>query len=111
MALVALRRSGLLRLLSHPRLTRVRRSLLHTSGDGGTARVVVEVVGEGGARRAEIADPRGQSHLTCAGATIAVERALNLDGAGTEPPGVRLPERHADLDGAMDALRAHGVEL
>lgn len=111
LALVTMRRSGLLRLLSHPRLTTIRRSLLHTSGNGGAARIVVEVVGESRARRAEILEARGQAHLTAVGATIAVERAVDLDGAGAEPPGLRLPEQHPDLDRALDTMRAHGVEI
>jgi saccharopine dehydrogenase-like NADP-dependent oxidoreductase len=111
LALVALRRGGVLRLLAHPRLTAVRRSLLRSSGDGGSARIVIEVAGAGGARRAEVGDPRGQSHLTAVGAAIAVERVLGLDGAGAEPTGVRLPEQHPDLDTALETLRAHGVEI
>lgn len=111
LALVAMRRSGLLGLLARPRFTKVRRALLYSSGQGGAARLVVEVTGQAGARRAEITDPRGQAHLTAVGATIAAERALDLDGAGAEPAGVRLPEQHPDIDRALELLRAHGVEI
>lgn len=111
LALVAMRRAGLLRLLSRPRMTRARRALLHTAGDGGSARLVVEVAGEAGVARGEVTDPRGQSHLTALGATIAAERVLGLDDAGPEPAGVRLPEQHPDPDLALELLRAHEVEV
>jgi saccharopine dehydrogenase-like NADP-dependent oxidoreductase len=109
--LVALRRSGILRALGHQRLDGVRRALLHQPGAGGAAELRIDVRGSEGARTVFVSDPTGQAHLTAAGATVAVERLLGLDGGPPEPAGVRFPEQHPDLDAALAALRAGGVRV
>lgn len=110
-SLRAMRTTGVLRALSSPRLAGLRRSLLHSSGDGGVARLSIDVDGAGGRASAQISDPEGQSHLTAVGATIAFERATGLDALGPEPAGARFPEQHPDLAAALDVLRAHGVTV
>lgn len=110
--LAALRRLGVLRALSHPRLTGLRRALLHQPGDGGTALVRIDLTTAAPATRTiHLSDPLGQSHMTAAGAVVAVERLLALDGAPPEPAGPRFPEQHPAPDAAIAALRASGVEV
>jgi saccharopine dehydrogenase-like NADP-dependent oxidoreductase len=109
--LQALRRTGALRLLAHPRLTAMRHSLLRSEGEGGTAQLVIEVSGSGHTIRATVSDPRGQSHLTAVGATIGLERLLGLDGAAQEPAGVRFPEQHPDPSRAIATMRGHGISV
>lgn len=109
--LVALRRTGILRALGHPRLDGVRRALLHQPGPGASAELRIDVRGRAGARTVFVSDPEGQAHLTGAGAAVAAERVLGLDGGPPEPPGVRFPELHPDPDTAVAALRAAGVTV
>lgn len=108
-ALAVMRRLGLLRLLASERLTPLRRSLLHRPGEGGPALARIDLAGPGGTRTIQIHDPAGQSHLTAVGALIALERALGLDGAPPEPPGVRFPEQMLEPERALATLRRHGV--
>jgi len=110
-ALVALRRAGVLRAVSHPRYARLRRALLHQPGSGDAAQVRIDLEGDGGARTVLLADPLGQSHLTAVGAAILVERVLGLDGGPPEPAGARFPEQHPDPAGATAVLRSCGVEV
>ncbi|MBJ7329752.1 MAG: hypothetical protein JHC95_07645 [Solirubrobacteraceae bacterium] len=110
-SMVGLRRVGALRALSHPRLTRIRHALLHQSGDGAGAQVRIDVHRETSTTTVHVADPLGQSHLTAAGALVAVERVLALDGAASEPEGARFSEQHPDPDGAVATLRACGVQI
>lgn len=110
-ALVALRRVGVLRAVSHPRYARLRRAVLHQPGAGDAAQLRIELEGDGGNRTILLADPQGQSHLTAAGAAILVERVLGLDGGPPEPAGARFPEQHPDPDAAVAALRSCGVEV
>jgi hypothetical protein len=111
LALQGLRLTGVLRLLAHPRLTRLRRRLLHSNGEGGTAQLVIDVTGPDRTVRAAVVDPRGQSHLTAVGAAIALERLLGLDGMPPEPSGVRYPEQHPSPSGVVDTLRDHGISI
>lgn len=110
-SLQAMRRSGVLRVLAHPRLTRLRRSLLHADGAGGTTRLAIRVRGAGGSVRGDLSDARGQAHLTALGATIGLERLLGLDSGPPEPPGVRFPEQHPGPEHAIATLREHGVRI
>lgn len=109
--LAALRRAGILGVLSHPRLTAVRRALLHQPGAGGDAQVRIDLAGEAVTRTVLLSDPLGQSHMTAAGAAIAIERVLGLDGRPPEPAGARFPEQHPEPDVAIAALRACGVQV
>jgi hypothetical protein len=130
--LAALRRLGILRAISGARFTGIRRALLHQPGDGGTAQVRIDLAwasggadgASGGAlgtrggelagattRTIHLSDPLGQSHMTAAGAVVAVERLLALDGAPPEPAGARFPEQHPAPAAAIATLRACGVAV
>lgn len=106
--LLALKRSGALRALGHPRLRRVRQTLLERSGAGDLCGFTV-AVGEAGAERAvDVLDARGQAHLTAVGAVLAAERVLGLAGAAP-PPGVSFPEQTPCPAADLAALAAAGV--
>lgn len=112
--LVALKRLGVIRLLSAERFTRLRRKLLfpQTASSQGTPTVVLATVrGEGAVVRASVVDRAGQSHLTALGAVIAAERALGLDGLAAAPAAVTFPEQHPRPQSALATLRQHGVEI
>ncbi len=110
-ALVGLRRAGILRLLARPQLTRARNALLHQAGNGAAAQMRIDVDGSDGRRSVHASDPQGQSHMTAAGAVLALERVLGLDGSPPEPAGARFPEQHPDLDRVVTTLRECGVEV
>ncbi|WP_257463106.1 saccharopine dehydrogenase family protein [Archangium lipolyticum] len=110
LAFQALRGLGLIHLLRGERFRGVRRALLRSSGQGGRAVVRIEVSSGGGSRTATLVDARGQAHLTAAGATLALERALGLDG-DAPPRGVAFPEQTPSPERALAALRSLGVEL
>ncbi|WP_342378611.1 saccharopine dehydrogenase [Myxococcus stipitatus] len=109
--MVLLQRLGILRLLQHPRLTPLRRSLLATQGTGGEAAWLADVEGAKGHTRIEVVDPKGQAHLTAVGALLGVERLLGLDGAPPPPPGVWFPEHEPRADETLATLRACGVQV
>jgi saccharopine dehydrogenase-like NADP-dependent oxidoreductase len=111
LALVALRRLGLLRALQSPRLAGIRRALFDASGPGGPVRLRVDVAGNETTSTAHVCDPSGQAHLTALGALIAVERVLGVDGGAPEPVGVRFPEQHPDLHQALRVLEDGGAQL
>ncbi len=106
--LVALKRSGALRALDHPRLGGVRRALLERSGEGDICGFTVSVTGGGPTRALDVLDPHGQAHLTGVGAALAAERVLGLAGAAL-PPGVSFPEQSACPTADVAALVAAGA--
>ncbi|NMO14577.1 saccharopine dehydrogenase [Pyxidicoccus fallax] len=110
LAFQALQGLGLFHLLRGERFRSLRRALLRGSGKGGRAVVHVEVSSPGGTRAATLVDARGQAHLTATGATLALERALGLDG-DAPPRGVAFPEQTPSPERALAALRSLGVEL
>ncbi|MFJ4986564.1 hypothetical protein ACIP9H_22505 [Streptomyces sp. NPDC088732] len=63
------------------------------------------------ARRTVVSDPRGQAHLTAAGAVIGVERVLGLDGGTPPPAGLVTAEGLIDAGRAVDRLRQFGVTV
>ncbi|WP_374776849.1 saccharopine dehydrogenase [Streptomyces sp. NBC_01310] len=109
-ALLALRGAGFFRWAGGERWAPARRALLHSPGDGGTARLRIDVSHHGRSRTATVADPRGQSHLTAVGALLGLHRVLGTDGAPA-PEGVVFPEQHPDPVRAVGALAAHGVRV
>lgn len=109
--LVALKRSGVLRLLQRDRFTSLRRALLSGSGDGDRATFVVAVQGKPGSTRVEVVDPQGQAHLTAIGAVVAAEHALGLDGGARPAARVWFPEQFPDPAAALATARALGVEV
>jgi len=77
-------RSGIWRLLSGERFTKLRRGLLHNPGPGAAHHVRVDVAGSSGGRRVQrtiqISDAAGQTHLTAVGAALQVEWLLGRNG-------------------------------
>jgi hypothetical protein len=110
LALQLLQGLGLFHLLRGERFRGLRRALLRSSGRGGRAVVRIEVSSGGESRMITLVDERGQAHLTAAGATLALERALGLDG-DAPPQGVAFPEQTPSPERALAALRSLGVEL
>ncbi|WP_461006573.1 saccharopine dehydrogenase family protein [Streptomyces capparidis] len=109
-SLLAVKRLGFFRWGRGDRFTPVRQALLYAPGEGGTARLRVDVTREGRTRTATVTDPAGQAHLTAVGALLALRRALAADGAPA-PRGVAFPEQTpAPLD-VPRLLREHGVDL
>jgi saccharopine dehydrogenase-like NADP-dependent oxidoreductase len=110
LALQLLHGLGLFHLFRGERFRKLRRALLRGSGQGGRAVVRVEVSHGSESREATLVDARGQAHLTAVGATLALERALGLDGA-PPPGGVAFPEQTPAPERVLAALRSCGVEL
>lgn len=111
LALVAMQRTGILSLLQHPRLTRLRRALLHASGPGATALFSVEVQRQREARRTFVRDVQGQAHLTAVGALLSIERALGLGGSAPLAARVHFPEHFDDCAAALGEAASLGVEF
>jgi saccharopine dehydrogenase-like NADP-dependent oxidoreductase len=109
-AFQALQGLGLFHLFRGERFRGLRRALLRGSNKGGQAVVRIEVSSPEGSRTLTLVDARGQAHLTAAGATLALERALGLDG-DAPPQGVVFPEQTPSPERALAALRSLGVEL
>jgi hypothetical protein len=110
LALQAGQALGLFHLLRGESFRGLRRALLRSSGQGGRAEVRIEVSSGAGSRTATLVDAHGQAHLTAAGATLALERALGLDG-DAPPRGVAFPEQTPSPERVLATLRSLGVEL
>nr|QKW93654.1 saccharopine dehydrogenase [Vitiosangium cumulatum] len=110
LALQFLQGMGVFHLIRGERFRGLRRALMRSSGRGGQAVVHIEVSRDGESRSATLVDARGQAHLTAAGATLALERALGLDG-DAPPRGITFPEQSESPGRALEALRSLGVEL
>ncbi|TJZ56879.1 saccharopine dehydrogenase [Streptomyces piniterrae] len=102
-ALLAVKRTGFFRWGRGDCWAPVRRSLLYSPGEGGVARVRMDVEGPAGRRAAILTDPLGQAHLTAVGALMGLRRVLGADGA-PPAPGVAFPEmtpRPRDVPGFL----------
>ncbi|MGW5875085.1 SDR family NAD(P)-dependent oxidoreductase [Nocardiopsis terrae] len=108
--LLALRGVGFFRWADGERWAPARRSLLYSPGDGGTARLRIDVAHGDDARTATVTDPAGQSHLTAVGGYLGLLRVLGADGAPA-PEGVAFPEQHPDPSAALRTLADHGVRV
>ena len=114
--LATLVRSGIWKLLSGERFTKLRRSLLYNPGDGGSHELVIELFGVDDNNQpktvtATVADPEGQTHLTALGAVTQLERLLGLSGNPVPANGIVFPETMPQLDGALKLLRDFGVSI
>ncbi len=107
-ALLALRGTGFFRWAGGERWTPLRRAVLHSPGDGGTARMRVDVSHRGRTRTATVSDSRGQHHLTAVGALLGLRRVLGTDGSPA-PRGLVFPEQHPAPTRAVTALADLGV--
>lgn len=115
-ALAALVRLGVWKLIAGDRFTKFRQSLLHHPGEGGSHEIVIELAGSDAAGqpksvRATILDPESQSHLTALAVTMHLERILGLDGAPAPAPGILFPESDPNLENGMQLFRDFGVTI
>ena len=115
-ALVMLVRSGLWKLISGRRFTRLRHALLHNPGQGAPHELAIEVLGRGERDtlktvRATLVDPLGQTHLTALGIAIQLERLLGLDGGPAPGPGFVYPDTAPQIDSAFQLLCQSNVSV
>jgi hypothetical protein len=107
-ALLAVKRTGLFRWGRGERFTALRRALLYSPGQGGTAQVRIDVTHGDQSAAVTVGDPRGQAHLTAVGALAGLHRVLGADGAPA-PQGVVFPEmtpRPAQVPGFLQQMGA-----
>ncbi|MFE6926330.1 saccharopine dehydrogenase [Nocardia sp. NPDC057663] len=109
-ALLAAKHLGVFRWGRGDRYIGMRRALLYSPGEGGTANVRVDVGHGGESRTATVTDRAGQAHLTAVGALAALRRALGADGGPTHS-GVNFPEQTPAPASVPAFLAAHGVDL
>ncbi|MFO7586179.1 MAG: hypothetical protein R6W69_15735 [Anaerolineales bacterium] len=114
--LAFLTRSGIWKMISGKRFASLRRALLYSPGSGAAHEIVIEVTGktEDGSSRlltANLVDPRGQTHLTAAGALIQLEYLLGLGSQSAPKPGLYYPEATADFGQAFKTLENLNVSL
>ncbi|MBG0831831.1 saccharopine dehydrogenase [Planomonospora sp. ID67723] len=109
-ALLAVKRSGFFRWGRGERWTSLRRSLLHSAGEGGIAQLRIDVTGPAGTRAATVTDPFGQAHLTAVGALMALRRILGADGA-VPPRGLVFPEMTPRPQDVPAFLESVGVSV
>jgi hypothetical protein len=109
-ALLAVKQLGFFRWGRGERFTTARRALLYAPGEGGTARLRVDVTHGRDTLTATVADPAGQAHLTAVGALLGLRRVLGADDAPA-PVGVVFPEQLPDPGTVPRDLAAHGVDL
>ena len=109
-------RSGVWKLISSERFTRLRQSLLYNPGSGASHELHIAVTGsdmDGAPKKSiiTIADPQGQTHLTALGALIQLERLLGLDGASPSEPDIVYPDTAPQLEQALHLLKQFGVSV
>ncbi len=109
-------KTGIWGLISGPKFSKFRHSMLHNPGEGASHEIVIVVNGldASGAKesvRATISDPEGQTHLTAVGAYIQLSETLGLDGQVPRAAGVYLPENTNDLQSVIKTLEQNGVEV
>jgi hypothetical protein len=109
-ALMALKRSGALRMLDRPQLRRLRRQVLERSGMGDVSGFTLAVTGADRTLALDVLDVRGQAHLSAVGAVLAAERVAGLTDARL-PAGVSFPEQSAQPATDLATLAAAGVAL
>ncbi|MCP2350135.1 saccharopine dehydrogenase [Nonomuraea roseoviolacea] len=107
-ALLAVKGTGLFRWGRGERFAALRRALLYSPGNGGTARVRVDVAHGDRSAAATVSDPRGQAHLTAVGALAGLSRVLGADGAPA-PRGVVFPEMTPRPAQVLDMLKETDV--
>ncbi|MBA4367338.1 MAG: saccharopine dehydrogenase [Desulfobacterium sp.] len=108
--LAAVVQSGLWKLISGNRFNALRRSILHSSGNGGSAVLMVEAHNNSHKNTVTAIDHKGQSHLTAVGALIQIERILGLDHS-PPPEGLTFPEESPVIEGAIKRMMACGVAI
>ncbi|MEU1509915.1 saccharopine dehydrogenase [Kitasatospora sp. NPDC005748] len=109
-ALLAAKHTGLFRWGRGDRWEPARRALLYSPGEGGVARLRIDV-GHGGAGLGAVVEDRsGQAHLTAVGALLGLRRVLGTDGAPA-PAGVAFPEQTPRPGRVLADVAALGVTV
>lgn len=114
--LIALRRSGLWRLIGSPRFKGLRQAILHNPGGGAPHELLIEVQGldrqgQPQGQRIGLHAPLGQTHLTALGTLLQLERLLGLDGAAPPPAGLLYPSTALSLEAVLQGLATQGVTV
>ncbi|MEU4846261.1 saccharopine dehydrogenase [Streptomyces gilvosporeus] len=109
-SLLAVKRLGFFRWGRGERFAAARRALLYSPGEGGVARLRIDVTHRGRTRTATVTDDAGQAHLTAVGAALGLHRILGTDGADA-PHGVLFPELTPIPSRVPELLAAYGVTL
>ncbi|MFF2046019.1 saccharopine dehydrogenase [Kitasatospora sp. NPDC058170] len=109
-ALLAAKHAGFFRWGRGDRWEPARRALLYSPGEGGTARVRIDVTRAGRSLSAQVEDRAGQAHLTAVGALLGLRRVLGTDGAAP-PAGVAFPEQTPRPEHVATDLAALGVTV
>lgn len=100
-----LKRTGLLRLLSQPKLAGVKAAIFNRQGTGGIAGLSVTATSPSGQLTIDLLSPNGQVQLSAAGATCAAELLLS----GQLRSGLCFPEQYVDACNLLDLLRHAGI--
>ncbi|ALV45163.1 saccharopine dehydrogenase [Arthrobacter alpinus] len=104
-ALLAARKLGFFRWGRGERWTGLRRSLLYSPGQGGSAIIRIDAHGIEETRSVTITDPLGQAHLTALGGYLGLQQVLGARATA----GVLFPESRDDLADALAQLQVHNV--
>lgn len=108
--LLAVKKLGFFRWGRGDRWRSLRRAMLYSPGEGGTAQIRIDVAGRRGKRTATVVDPAGQAHLTAVGGLLGLRRVLGEDG-GAAPVGVTFPELTPRPEDVIAALANHDVAV
>lgn len=104
-ALLAAKALGFFRWGRGERWTGLRRSLLYSPGQGGSAIIRIDAHGAEGTRSAVITDPAGQAHLTALGGYLGLQQVLATESA----VGVIFPESQPDVAAALAEMQSNKV--
>lgn len=109
-------RSGIWKLISGPRFTKLRHGLMHNPGNGAPHRIEIKIAGklETGKSVSKswlMIDPQGQTHLTAVGAVIQLDRLVRSQRTGQQLHGVHIAEAITEPAIAKRMLDAEGVTL
>ncbi|WP_425860995.1 saccharopine dehydrogenase [Arthrobacter sp. TWP1-1] len=105
--LLAAKALGFFRWGRGERWTGLRRSLLYSPGQGGSAVIRIDARGHEESRSLTITDPAGQAHLTALGGYLGLQQVLAADATA----GVMFPESRHDIAGALAELQSHDVSI
>jgi hypothetical protein len=104
-ALLAAKALGFFRWGRGERWTGLRRSLLYSPGQGGSAMIRIDAQRPGGTHSVVVTDPAGQAHLTAMGRYLGLHQVLDSEATA----GVRFPESRTDIANSMAVLESHNV--
>ena len=107
-------RSGIWKLISGPKFTKMRHSLLHNPGDGAPHQIRIDIKGtdkKGGSIKQSwlVTDPQGQTHLTAVGALIQLDRVIRA--SEHDFAGVQIAEAVTDPATAIAIMLKEGITI